>query len=193
MTHVKISGEQLHNQLHSASIEHAENVALYKLQDDRREGKEINWTEYFLNIANQVKLKSKDKYTQIGVVLVGEENEIVSTGYNSFPRGINDYIPERQERPEKYFWFAHAELNSIVNAARIGVSTKNTTMYMTCGIPCCDCAQAIINAGVNMIICNSVSVVSGKQHLAKGEHWEETYKRSRQMFEEAGVDVVEYA
>ena len=146
----------------------------------------MEWSDYFIRIANQVKFKSKDRNTQIGVVLVGEDNEIVSTGYNSFPRGIIDGIPERQERPEKYYWFAHAELNSIVNAARIGVSTKNTVMYMTCSIPCCDCAQAIINAGIKKVICNSVS-------STKGDQWEEKMKRSIQMFEEAGVEVVYYA
>ena len=113
----------------------------------------MNWKEYYINIAEEVKRKSKDEKTKIGVVLVGEDGEIVSTGYNSFPRGINDNIPERQERPEKYYWFAHAELNCIVNAARIGVSTKNTTMYMTCSCPCADCARAIINAGVRKIVC----------------------------------------
>ena len=77
----------------------------------------MNWDEYFINIAEQVKLKSKDKRTQIGVVVVGKDNEIVSTGYNSFARGINDNLDERQERPEKYFWFEHAERNSIFAAA----------------------------------------------------------------------------
>jgi len=107
----------------------------------------MNWDEYFINIAEQVKLKSKDNNTKIGVVLVGKNNEIVSTGYNSFPRGINDDVLERQEKPEKYFWFEHAERNCIYNAARIGVSTLGTTMYMTCGISCADCARAIISAG----------------------------------------------
>ena len=40
-------------------------------------------------------------------VIVGKNKEIVSTGYNSFPRGINDNLKERQERPEKYYWFEH--------------------------------------------------------------------------------------
>jgi len=146
----------------------------------------MEWQKYFLGIAEQIKLKSKDEKTQIGVVLVGSDKEIVSTGYNSFPRGINDNIPERQERPEKYFWFAHAELNAIVNAARIGLSTKRTTMYMTCGIPCCDCARAIINAGVSAIICKDVQT-------AQGDQWSEHEKRTRIMFEEAGVEVMEYA
>ena len=53
----------------------------------------MNWIEYFRNIAHQVKLKSKDNNTQIGAVIVGKDNEILSTGYNSFPRGINELIP----------------------------------------------------------------------------------------------------
>ncbi len=144
----------------------------------------MNWDEYFINIAEQVKLKSKDKNTQIGVVIVGKDNEIVSTGYKSFPRGIDDNIDERQEKPEKYFWFEHAERNAIYNAARIGVSTLDTTMYMTCGISCADCARAIINSGISKIILRS-----GRG--ATNPKWQESAERSNQMFKEAGV-IVEY-
>jgi dCMP deaminase len=146
----------------------------------------MNWKEYFRNIAHQVKLKSKDEKTQIGAVIVGEDNEIVSTGYNSFPRGISDDISERQERPEKYFWFEHAERNAIYNAARIGVSTKGTTMYLTCGIPCADCCRGIINAGITTIVCEVGDAG------AKGPKWEESGKRSLQMFNEAGVKIQYY-
>jgi deoxycytidylate deaminase len=45
----------------------------------------MGWGEYFINIAEQVNLNSKDIKTHIGVVLAGRNNEIVSTGYNSFP------------------------------------------------------------------------------------------------------------
>ena len=146
----------------------------------------MNWKEYFRNIAHQVKLKSKDKYTQIGAVIVGADNEIVSTGYNSFPRGIYDNEPLRQERPEKYFWFEHAERNAIYNAARIGVSTKGTTMYLTCGIPCADCCRGIINAGITKIVCEV------GEAGAKGSKWEESGKRSLEMFKEADVTIEYY-
>ena len=145
----------------------------------------MNWQEYFKNIVNQVKLKSKDSKTQIGTIIVGTDNEIVSTGYNSFPRGINDDITERQERPEKYYWFVHAEINSIINAARSGVSTKGCVMYMSCGIPCCDCTKAIINAGIKKIYC-----IDGAGAI--GSMWDEHFKRSVTMFEEAGVEVNYY-
>ena len=55
----------------------------------------MNWTEYFLEIAEVVKLKSKDQSTQIGAVVVGEGNNVLSTGYNSFPRGLDDSLQER--------------------------------------------------------------------------------------------------
>lgn len=143
----------------------------------------MTWKEYFRRIANEVKQKSKDQYTQIGVVIVGKDHEIVSTGYNSFPRGIYDYNPERQERPEKYYWMEHAERNAIYNAARIGVSTKGCIMYMTCGMPCADCARAIINSGIREIVIEQGEVG------AKGPQWDAHAMRSVTMFEEANVRI----
>jgi len=146
----------------------------------------MRWVEYFRKLAHTVKLKSKDKNTQIGAIIVGKDKEIISTGYNSFPRGINDEIPSRQERPEKYFWFEHAERNAIYNAARIGVSTDGTTMYLNCGIPCADCTRGIINAGIVRIFCER------GEYGAKGIKWEESAERSWDMLEEAGVEVCFY-
>jgi len=146
----------------------------------------MNWIEYFYNIAEEVKKKSKDKNTQIGAVIVGKDKEIVSTGYNSFPRGIDDDRADRQEKPEKYFWFEHAERNAIYNAARIGVSTKGCTMYLTCGIPCADCARGIINAGISKIF-----VMKGGG--AQSKKWEDSGNRSKEMFNEAGVEIEWYS
>jgi dCMP deaminase len=144
----------------------------------------MNWVEYFRNLTHQIKLKSKDQNTQIGAVIVGKDKEIVSTGYNSFPRGLSDNESYRQERPEKYYWFEHAERNAIYNAARIGVSTKGCTMYLSCGIPCADCARGIINAGIRKVFVEKVD-------STKGPQWEESQERSKEMFREADV-IVEY-
>ena len=147
----------------------------------------MNWTDYFLNIAEAIKLKSKDKSTQIGAVIVGKDNEILSTGYNSFPRGLDDSIEERQERPEKYFWFEHAERNAIFNAARIGVSLKNSTIYITSGIPCMDCARGIVNSGIKTVWCKYTCTTKNK------EKWEESQKRRLQLFHECGIQVFFYS
>lgn len=146
----------------------------------------MNWTDYFLNIAEQVKLKSKDISTQIGAVIVGCDNEVLSTGYNSFPRGLDDTISERQERPEKYFWFEHAERNAIYNAARIGVSLKNSTIYLTSGLPCMDCARGIVNSGIKIVWCKKECTTKNK------EKWIESQTKSLQLLNECGVQVYYY-
>ena len=142
--------------------------------------------EYFLGIAEQVKLKSKDKYTQIGAVIVGKDNEVLSVGYNSFPRGCNDYVPERQERPEKYDWFEHAERNAIYNAARVGIPLKGSTIYLSSQIPCMPCARAVVNCGIKTVYCKREHTTHNK------EKWDESCSKSVILFKECGVKVNYY-
>jgi dCMP deaminase len=102
-----------------------------------------DWDEYYLNICQVVAARSKDPNTQIGCVIVGPAHEIRSTGYNSFPRGIRDDVPERLVRPAKYLWIEHAERNAICNAARAGTATEKCTLYVEI-MPCMDCAREIL-------------------------------------------------
>ena len=111
----------------------------------------MTWDEYFLSIAKVVALKSKDQSNKIGAVIVGPGHEIRSTGYNGFPRGMDDDDPMKQERPLKYKYFEHAERNAIYNAARFGAVTEGCTMYCLWP-PCSDCARAIIQAGITKLI-----------------------------------------
>jgi dCMP deaminase len=150
-----------------------------------------SWQDYFLGIAEQVKTRSKDKNTNIGAVIVDEGNIIISTGYNSFPRGIDDNVPERQERPEKYFWFAHAERNAIYAAAKKGISTDGTTMYLTCGVPCTGCAIAIIQAGIKRVYFKKGAIITHSQKT-NVQKWREEADRSMEMFDEAGVEMIAY-
>ena len=147
----------------------------------------MNWTDYFLGIAEQVKLKSKDESTQIGAVIVGKDKEILSTGYNSFPRGLDDNLPERQERPVKYFYFEHAERNAIYNAARVGIPLAGSTIYLTSGLPCSDCARAIINSGIQCVYCKRECTTKNK------EKWVESQEIAHKMLLECGVKVIFYS
>lgn len=146
----------------------------------------MEWKDYFIGIAEQVKLKSKDQSTQIGAVIVGRDKEILTTGYNSFPRGLDDTKQERQKRPEKYFWFEHAERNAIYNAARIGVSLKESTTYLTSGLPCMDCARGLIQSGVKKVVCKKDCTTKNK------DKWLEQQKKSLILFSECGVEVEFY-
>lgn len=50
----------------------------------------------------------------------------------------------------------HAEDNCIANAARVGISTINSTLYVSCGVPCKDCLKKLINAGIIEIVCENL-------------------------------------
>ena len=149
----------------------------------------MNWHEYFFNLANAVSLKSKDPHTKVGAIIVGPDKEIRSTGYNSFPRGINDNAPERLERPEKYKWIEHAERCAIYNAARSGVSTYQCIMYIP-WFPCTDCARAIINSGISEII---IDYRDSNHWKSRKDNWSDDAERSKVMLSEAGVKITKWS
>lgn len=141
-----------------------------------------DWDDYFMSMAYLVAAKSKDERTHIGAVIIGPDKEIKSTGYNSFVRRLKDNFPKRQQKPEKFFWFEHAERNAIYNATLIGTSLKGCKMY-TNGIPCMDCARAVVQSGIDEVIVDK-SWNDGN----KGDDLEHT-RRTLQMFEEVGVKI----
>lgn len=134
---------------------------------------------YYMVVANAIATASKDESTKLGAVIVGKGGEIRSTGYNSFPRGIDDDVSERQERPLKYKWFCHAEANAIANAARCGVAIEGCRIYCQ-WLPCPTCAQLIIGAGITGIVVDSFTVP---------ERWQGDMRISVTMLGEAGIDM----
>lgn len=53
----------------------------------------MKWDEYFIKMAMLVASKSKDPSTKVGCVIVGPDNEVRSTGFNGFPRGVVEEVP----------------------------------------------------------------------------------------------------
>ena len=99
------------------------------------------WKSKFMRLAEEIADWSKDRSSKVGCVIVGPSNEIRSTGFNGFPRGVADDISERLTRPEKYLWTEHAERNAIYNAARAGISLEGCTMYLP-WFPCAAWSQS---------------------------------------------------
>ena len=116
----------------------------------------ISWDTYFIEMAKLVSTKSKDGSTKVGCVLVGPDKQVLTTGFNGFPRGVCesvDGVPERHERPAKYGWTEHAERNAIFNAARHGISTRGAVAYLNYApYPCEQCMRALIQAGIREIV-----------------------------------------
>ena len=143
-----------------------------------------SWSEYFLDMLPGIKRRSKDRSTQVGCIVVDEANVPLSFGYNGFPRGVNDDIDARHERPLKYAWTAHSEANAVYSAARNGVKLLGSRMYVSIW-PCDICAQAIIQSGIKVVVCD------GRGYYDKVEEWNERWGEKieigLEMMQEAGV------
>lgn len=147
-----------------------------------------DWDSYFMAIARQVACKSKDESTRVGTVIVGPDHEVRTTGYNGFPRGIDDCVTERWERPIKYSWIEHAERNAVCNAARTGIPLLGCTAYAT-HAPCAPCARALIQAGIaTLVLTRNNSFMDGTREMSK--EFIEDHELAQEMLGEAGVVVV---
>ena len=138
------------------------------------------WDKRFLDLAAHISTWSKDPSTKVGCVVVGEDREIRSTGFNGFPRGIKDDEERLSDREKKYPLICHAEENAIMHAARTGVSLKGNTAYVTWP-PCSRCTRSLIQAGV--------SEVFYRADIEIRERWQDDFATASAMMKEAEVNV----
>lgn len=138
------------------------------------------WDKRFMRVAQEISSWSKDPSKQIGAVAVNSDRRILATGYNGFPKGIEDIPARYEDRTIKYDLVVHAEMNCIYNATFSGISLKDSTMYVW-GLPVChDCAKGIIQVGINRIV---IGMIDSPQK------WLDSFEKSRRMFDESGVDI----
>ena len=143
----------------------------------------------FMNMACLIAMSSKDPSTKVGAVIVGQDDEVISMGYNGFPRKVYDLLPERYDRPDKYDFIKHAEENAISNAARIGVSCKGARIYIPFH-PCPGCSGDIIQAGIKEII---IHKDINKLMIGTPTLTENKLRIAKIMLAEAGVEIREIA
>ena len=114
------------------------------------------WDKRFLELAKHISDWSKDPSTKVGCIVVGEDRE------------------------QKYPMICHAEENAIMHAARIGISLKGTTAYVTWP-PCSRCTRSLIQAGVTEVIY--------PKELDIPERWQKDFDIASGMMNEAGIIV----
>jgi dCMP deaminase len=132
---------------------------------------------FYLRIACHVAAtQSDDIHTQNGAVLVTPRGDIVSEA-NRLPLDVIKNT-DRLQRPLKYSYIEHAERSVIYRAAKMGMPTKQATLYCP-WFACADCARAIICAGITEVV--------GLAHPPAHGPWQESCDRGDEMFREAGV------
>jgi dCMP deaminase len=140
------------------------------------------WDNRFMKLAREISTWSKDPSTKIGAVIVNDERRILATGYNGFPRGIEDTEERLKDREQKYPLIVHGEMNALMNALYSGVSVKDATIYVW-GLPVCsECTKNVIQSGIKRVV-----ILFPEQ---APEKWQKQWNElSKPMYEEAGVSI----
>lgn len=139
----------------------------------------------FIPVAQAVAGLSKDGSTKVGAIILDEDCNILSVGFNGFPRGVKDTPDRYADKVVKYQLIAHAESNAIAQAARTGARLLGSCLLVTALYPCSMCARLIIQSGIK-------TVYAPKHGDEINPKWIAEAIISRQMFAEAGVKVIEY-
>jgi len=136
-----------------------------------------NWDMRFLDLAQHVAQWSKDPSTKVGAVIANDQHQVLSLGYNGFPRGVEDRVSRYNDRETKLLFVAHAERNALDNAF---VDVRGATLY-TSLCPCNECAKSIIQKGIKRVVTQPPPVEKA-----------ELFKMyvTTQMFDEANIELV---
>lgn len=139
----------------------------------------LSWDEYFMALAKLTAMRSKDPSTQVGACIVGDDNRILSVGYNGTPNGFNDddFPWDREGEPleTKYLYVCHAERNAILNFRGSRRELENARIYVAL-FPCNECAKEIIQSGIKEVV-----YISDKYAET------DEVKAAKRMFNECGV------
>jgi len=139
-----------------------------------------NWDERFMQVAELVATWSKHPTFKIGCVVVDDDHNQLSGGFNGLPRGIDDNQILDQSKPVSAT--IHAEANAVAAAARNGHSLKDSTVYVTAQ-PCCQCAALLIQVGVKRVVYRFMSM---------DKKWMESNQEAERLLRDARIDVIEF-
>lgn len=137
------------------------------------------WTQAWMDMAFLVAENSRDPSSKVGAVVVNRNQEQVSSGYNDFPRGVQNLASRYANRELKYAFIQHAERNAL-DFAKSDIA--GSTLYVTTH-PCAECTKSIIQKGISCVVCP-------EPERGFAERWEESIKFSKLMLSEAGVSLV---
>ena len=118
--------------------------------------KQSEWDEYFMEIAEVVASRSKDPSSKMGCVIVDENKRVVSLGYNGMLQGADESKMTLSERPMKYYFVIHSEMNALIFAKR---DLTGCTVYNRVAT-CENCLKYCLQAGITRFVYKELRVHS---------------------------------
>ena len=125
--------------------------------------KQMGRDEYFMNIADEVAKRSKDPSSKNGCVIVDAKHRPVSFGYNGMLQGADESKMTLTERPMKYYFAIHSEMNALLFAHR---DVSGCTLYNKMA-SCENCLKYCLQAGITRFVYKELRVNSHKTGSAK--------------------------
>lgn len=115
-----------------------------------------DWDNYFLDIAETVAKKSKDPSSKMGCVIVDQKKRVVSLGYNGMVQGADESKMTLSERPMKYYFAIHSEMNAVIYAHQ---DLTGCTIYNRVAT-CENCLKYCLQAGIRRFVYRELRVHS---------------------------------
>lgn len=116
-----------------------------------------------MDIAEAVAEKSKDPSSKMGCVIVDSNKRVVSVGYNGMLQGADESKMTLSERPMKYYFAIHSEMNALIFAKR---DLTGCTIYNRVAT-CENCLKYCLQAGIKRFVYKDLRVHS---HSADPKH-----------------------
>lgn len=159
---------------------------LHQIYESQRKDN-ISWDEYFMAVAKLTSMRSKDPNTQVGAVIVSEDNRILSIGYNGSPNGYEDemfpWTRVGDKLNTKYLYVVHAERNAILNYRGNRRDFENAKIYVDL-FPCNECAKEIIQSGIKEVVYLSDKYANTEETIASKRLFDVCGVKYRQINEE---------
>jgi dCMP deaminase len=137
------------------------------------------WKNRYLSLAKEISTWSKDPSTQVGSVAIGNQGQVLSQGYNGFPRKFPDKLALYEDREQKYKYTIHAEMNCIYHATLNGISLEGSTIFIYGLHACHECAKGLCQVGVKAVIAQK----SDKSN----QRWQDSCNLADEIFSQQGV------
>lgn len=132
--------------------------------------RKLEYDKTYMRMADVLAQLSYAKRSKVGCLIVSEDGQIVSQGYNGMPHGMDNCCEtikcstdfckciEKANCDENCIYakmvtkpeVLHAESNAISKCAKWNSSTDGATCYVTLS-PCVECAKLMIQSGIKRV------------------------------------------
>ena len=109
-----------------------------------------------MQIAEAAAVKSKDPSSKMGCVIVDQNKRVISLGYNGLVQGADESKMTLSERPMKYYFAIHSEMNALIYARR---DLTGCTVYNRVAT-CDNCLKYCLQAGIKRFVYRELRVHS---------------------------------